>query len=286
VDWIHDFHSFSIVYNAFMIFDTHCHAYWMGLEERHPAVKARMNSEKVMRSVQIGTDWDTNHKALSLARKWGDGTWCTAAMHPTSCQDLPVETASEWIARLKPFITVNRDKIVAVGETGLDYYHLTKGKEEEQKRTQRAFFFAHANLAAELGLPLVIHTRDAASDTLALVGECDVRRVLIHCFSENRAFAEELLAWSDEAYFSFSGILTYRQARAVQDAARSLRLDRILVETDSPFLVPRAVSDRFKLNEPACTRYVLDCLKELRPEPAEFVEQTVWENSNRFFGIQ
>ena len=268
-----------------MIFDTHCHAYWKGLEDRHPAVKARMNAEKVMRSVQIGTDWETSHKALSLARKWGEDTWCTAAMHPTSCQDLPVEAALEWTARLKSFIQANRDKIVAIGETGLDYYHLTRGNEENQKRTQRAFFIAHANLAVELGLPLVIHTRDAASDTLALIKESEVRRVVIHCFSENRAFAEELLAWSDGACFSFSGILTYGQALTVQDAARSLRLDRILVETDAPFLVPRAVSDRFKLNEPACTRYVMDCLTELRPEPAEFVEQTVWENSNRFFGI-
>ena len=268
-----------------MIFDTHCHAYWKGLENRHSAVKARMDSERVMRSVQIGTEWDTSHKALSLARKWGDDTWCTAAMHPTSCQNLPVEAALEWTARLKPFIQDNRDKIVAIGETGLDYYHLTKGNEEGQKRTQRAFFIAHANLAAELDLPLVIHTRDAASDTLELAGECNMRRLVIHCFSENRSFAEELLAWSDDAYFSFSGILTYKQAVTVQDAARSLRLDRILVETDAPFLVPRSVSDRFKLNEPACTRYVLDCLKELRPEPSEVVEQTVWENSNRFFGI-
>jgi TatD DNase family protein len=269
-----------------MIFDTHCHAYWKGLEERHPVIKARMDSERVMRSVQVGTDWDTSHKALSLARKWDDDTWCTAAIHPTSCQDLPVEAAVEWTARLKSFIRDNRDKIVAVGETGLDYYRLTRGNEENQKRTQRAFLIAHANLAAELGLPLVIHTRDASSDTLALVRECNMRRLVIHCFSENRAFAEELLAWTDDAYFSFSGILTYKQALAVQDTARSLRLDRILVETDSPFLVPAAVSDRFELNEPAWTRYVMDCLKELRHEPAEFVEQIVWENSNRFFGIQ
>lgn len=269
-----------------MIFDTHCHAYWKGLENRHPAIKARMDFERVMRSVQVGTDWETNHKALSLARKWGDDTWCTAALHPTSCQDQPVESASGWTARLESFIEANRDKIVAVGETGLDYYHLAKGREAIQKRTQRGFFIAHANLAARLKLPLVIHTRDAASDTVALIRECNMRRIVIHCFSENTVFAEKLLEWSDEVYFSFSGILTYRQALGVKDAARSLRLDRILVETDSPFLVPRAVTDRFELNEPACTRFVMDCLKELRSEPGDVVEHTVWENSNRFFGIK
>ncbi|MBN2317463.1 MAG: TatD family hydrolase [Acidobacteria bacterium] len=269
-----------------MIFDTHCHAYWKGLENRHPAIKARMDSERVMRSVQVGTDRDTNQKALSLAHKWGADTWCTAAMHPTSCQDLSVNAAPEWTARLKSFIRDNRDKIVAVGETGLDYYRLTKGRESVQKQTQRAFFIAHGILAAQLDLPLVIHTRDAASDTVALIKEYNMRRLVIHCFSEDRAFAEELLAWSDDAYFSFSGILTYKQALAVQDAACSLRLDRIMVETDAPFLVPRAVSGRFELNEPSCTRYVMDCLKELRSEPEEVVEQTVWENSNRFFRIE
>lgn len=269
-----------------MIFDTHCHAYWKGLEERHAEIKARMASEKVVRSVQVGTDWDTNLKALNLARKWGDDTWCTAALHPSSCQDMPERDFTQWTARLESFIRDNRDKIVAVGETGFDYFHLTKGRESSQKRTQRAFFIAHADLAARLDLPLVIHTRDAASDTIALIRECDVRRAVIHCFSENRDFAEELLAWSDAIYFSFSGILTYKQALAVKETARSLRLDRILVETDAPFLVPRAVADRFELNEPACTRYVMDCLKALRSESKELVEQTVWENSNRFFGIE
>lgn len=269
-----------------MIFDTHCHAYWKGLENRHEAVKARMDSENVTRSVQVGTGWETNHKALALAHKWGEGTWCTAAMHPTSCQELSEEAVPEWTARLESFIQSNRDKIVAVGETGLDYYHLAKRRKSIQKQTQRAFFIAHAELAVRLDLPLVIHTRDAASDTAAMVRECNVRRLVIHCFSENRAFAEELLSWSEDVYFSFSGILTYKQALAVQDAARSLRLDRILVETDAPFLVPRAVAGRFELNEPACTRYVMDCLKTLRSEPGDVVEQTVWDNSNRFFGIE
>jgi len=269
-----------------MIFDTHCHAYWMGLERRHAEIKSRMDSENVIRSIQVGTDWESNHKALSLAHKWGGDTWCAAAMHPTSCQDLSVNAAPQWIVRLKSFIEENRDKVIAVGETGLDYYHLTKRKKSAQKQVQRAFFIAHANLADRLDLPLVIHTRNAVSDTVSLIREHNVQRAVIHCFSENTAFAKELLSQSDDFYFSFSGILTYPQATVVQDTARSLPLNRILVETDSPFLVPEAVKDQFKLNEPACTRYVMDCLKELRPEPADVVEQTVWENSNRFFRIE
>ena len=269
-----------------MIFDTHCHAYWDGLESKQAEVKARMDAGNVVRSMQVGTDWESNHKALSLAREWGGNTWCAAAMHPTSCQDLTVEAASEWIARLKSFIEDNGDKVLAVGETGLDYYHLTKKRKAIQMQTQQAFFAAHAGLAAQLDLPLVIHTRSAASDTVALIKECNVRRAVIHCFSEDTSFAKKLLSLSEEIYFSFSGILTYTQALSIQDAARSLPLDRILVETDAPFLVPKAVSGQFELNEPANTRYVMDVLKKLRSEPPEVVERTVWENSNRFFRIQ
>lgn len=269
-----------------MIFDTHCHAYWNGLGNRLDEVKALMDSENVVRSVQVGTSWKTNELALSLARRWGDNTWCAAAIHPTSCQNLLEYTASEWISKLKSFIEANSDKVVAVGETGLDYYHLAKKEKTEQKQVQRTFFVAHALLAAQLDLPLIIHTRSAAADTLGLIMESDIRRAVIHCYSEDKTFAKECLSWSDELYFSFSGILTYPNATAVQDTARSLPLNRILVETDSPFLVPEAVKDRCNLNEPACTRYVMDCLKELRPEPADVVEQTVWENSNRFFRIE
>jgi TatD DNase family protein len=268
-----------------MIFDTHCHAYWDGLADRQAEIKSRMEAENVTRSIQVGTDRVSNRKALSLAREWGDNAWCAAAMHPTSCQDLHSGAASEWAKSLESFIRRNRDKVVAVGETGLDYYHLTKGREPGQKQAQSAFFTAHAELALKLDLPLVIHTRDAASDTIALIRNCGVRRAVIHCYSENPEFARELLSWSDEVYLSFSGILTYRQALSVQETARSLRLDRILVETDAPFLVPRGAADRFKLNEPACTRYVMDYLKSLRPEPAAVVERTVWDNSNRCFGI-
>jgi TatD DNase family protein len=268
-----------------LIFDTHCHAYWKGLENRESDIRSRMDSENVVRSIQVGTGWDTNRRALSLARKWGECTWCAAAMHPTSSQALSHEAVLEWEQSLESFVRENRDKIVAVGETGLDYYHLAKRNKDVQKESQQAFFRVHARLAARLDLPVIIHTRNAADDTVAFIREFEIRKAVIHCFSENTAFAQALLAWSDGIYFSFSGILTYRYARAVQDTARSLPLNRIMVETDAPFLVPEAVKNQFKLNEPACTRYVMDSLKELRPEPAEVVEQTVWENSNRFFGI-
>lgn len=269
-----------------MIFDTHCHAYWKGLKERNAEILAEMTTENVLRSVQVGTDWETSKRALSLARRWGNNTWCTAAMHPSSSQNYPVDAVAKWTSRLERFINKNRDKVIAVGETGLDYCHLTRKKRLEQKQSQKAFFAAHAVLAQKLDLPLVIHTRDAASDTVDIIRNCSIRRAVIHCFSENIEFARTLCASSGDIYFSFSGILTYKGATPVQDTARLLPLDKILIETDAPFLVPEAARNRFKLNEPACTRYVLDFLKKLRPEPADVVERAVWDNSNRFFRIE
>lgn len=268
-----------------MIFDTHCHAYWKDLENSHEEVLSRMAAENVLRSVQVGTDWETNGKALSLARRWGKDTWCAVALHPSSSQSCPADDAANWTARLEDLIRQNRDKIVAVGETGLDYFHLKKTDRPGQKQSQRAFFAAHAALARKLDLPLVIHSRDAAEDTLDLIRERGVRRAVIHCYCEDKAFARALLDWSEGIYFSFSGILTYRNALQVQETARTLPLERIMIETDAPFLVPEAAKSRFKINEPCCTRHVLDYLKKIRRETAEEVEQAVWDNSNRFFEI-
>jgi TatD DNase family protein len=268
-----------------MIFDTHCHGYWKGLEHRWDEAHRNMLSNGVLRSVQVGTDLEKSEEALTIARTYGADTWCTAGLHPTGCQDLDPDSAPELIGQLEMLIGANRDKMVAVGETGLDYYHLTRGRESKQKQTQLVFFGEQANLAHRLDLPLVIHTRNAAADTLSLVKEHGNKRAVIHCFSEDPAFAFELMKWSDEIYFSFSGILTYKNALPIQETARILPLDRILVETDAPFLVPQTVRDAFTANEPAFTRHIMDYLKALRSEPGELVERTVWENSNAFFRI-
>jgi TatD DNase family protein len=268
-----------------MIFDTHCHGYWRGLAHRRDEVRRNMQSAGVVRSVHIGTDIARSRDSLALARDWGADTWCTAGFHPTGCQDQPEDSAPGYMEQLEEIIQGNRDKIVGIGETGLDYFHTTRDKKEAQKKAQQAFFRSHAALALRLDLPLIIHTRDAAADTIALIKESGIKRAVIHCFSENEAFARELMAWSGEIYFSFSGILTYKRSVAIQDAARSLPLDRILVETDAPFLVPQAVPDAFSTNEPAFTRHTMDFLKSLRGEPGDAVEQAVWKNSNRFFRI-
>lgn len=268
-----------------MILDTHCHGYWHGLEHRQEEVRGNMLAAGVARSVHIGVDLPLSRKALALARSWGDNAWCAAGVHPTECQDWTIETVQKTMAELRELIEPNRDKVVAIGETGLDYYHLTRGREEAQIPVQQAFFRAHAALALELDLPLVIHTRNAAAASIDLLAGSGVRRAVIHCFSEDPAFAGRLMELSGEIYFSFSGILTYPKALSVQETARNLPLDRILVETDAPFLVPQELKEQFTINEPAFTRHTMEFLKTLRSEPGEIVEQIVWENSHRFFRL-
>jgi TatD DNase family protein len=269
-----------------MIFDTHCHAYWHGLAQRQDEVRRNMRAQGVLRSVQIGTDLPTNQKSLDLARLWGDDTWCTAGLHPSTCQEFSLDSVRQIIEQIEKLIRDNPEKVIAVGETGLDYFHLKRSNKAEQMRVQKAFFREQALLSIGLDLPLIVHTRNAAADTISQLKESGVKRAVIHCFSEDPAFAQELLAWSDDIYFSFSGILTYKNAGAVQNTARILPLNRILVETDAPFLVPQIVREEFSVNEPAFTCYVLDSLKALRDEPGDTVEKAVWENSNSFYRIK
>jgi TatD DNase family protein len=276
----------SIVYNKRMIFDTHCHAFWNGLEQRPDEIFDTMTAEGVIRSVQVGTDSIANQKALELARRWGGNAWCSAGIHPTSCQDMPPDSAPESASQLENFINKNADKVVAVGETGLDYYHLKRRNKNEQIENQKVFFREQARLAIRLDLPLIIHSRNATADTIEEIKRMEIKRAVIHCFSEDLEFARALMEWSDGIYFSFSGILTYEKTTAIQEAARLLPLRRILVETDAPFLVPLQIRKKHAVNEPGFVRYVMDWLKELRGEPADEIEQTVWNNSNAFYGLQ
>jgi TatD DNase family protein len=175
-------------------------------------------------------------------------------------------------------IIENRDIIVAVGETGFDHHYLDGSdggkisvdmanlspKAREQIENQKHWWLAQWKLAKKYDLPLVIHTRDARDATLDFMKKNSINRCVMHCFSEDWDFAGELLDFSSEIYFSFSGILTYKNAPKIQEAASKIPLSRILIETDSPFLAPQPV--RGTTNEPANTAYVLDKLLELRTE--------------------
>lgn len=189
----------------------------------------------------------------------------------------------EMTTSLEELLVQNREYVVAIGEIGFDYYHLDAEKQEEQKETQRLLFFAMTGLALKYNLPVVIHTREARADTIRYIKESGIRKAIIHCFSEDYEFAQELMEYSDGIYFSFSGILTYKKSLAIQEAARLLPLEKVLIETDAPFLSPQVV--RGTINESANVRHTLDFLQDLRSESDSEIERIVFENSLRVYGI-
>lgn len=279
-----------------MIFDTHSHLYFDQLVPREEEIVANMKTLGVTHSVQIGCDIPSSISAIHLAKKYPN-FYATVGFHPVDAQDpttrktrsseagneLPT-TREDIIAEMRKLIEENRPHIVAIGETGLDYHYLEEGKSDIQRAEQYFWFETQAQLARDYGLPLVIHSRDAAADTIKYLKLYGIKHAVIHCFSEDWNFASELLDYSDEIYFSFSGILTYKNAPLTQEAASKIPLDRILIETDAPFLTP--VPKRGEMNEPGFTKYVLDKLQELRNEDPEEVKRVVFENSLRFYQIE
>ena len=281
-----------------MIFDTHSHCYWDTLEPRIDDIIANMQASWVVKSTQIGCDIESSLQAIALARRFSWVLYATVGHHPETAQDIEITDMRLQIWDFEKLVQENRDIIVAIGETGFDHHYLDgcdggqipfdpdhpSERAKIQIQNQERWWLAQWDLAKRYDLPLVIHTRDARAETLIFMKEHNIDRCVMHCFSEDWEFARELLEFSTEIYFSFSGILTYKNTPKIQEAASKIPLDRILIETDSPFLAPQAV--RGTVNEPSNTRYVLDKLCDLRSESREEIERVVYENSLRFYSLQ
>ena len=255
-----------------MFVDSHCHLSFPGLIERIDAIRAEMAAAGVDRALAICTtleDFDTVH-ALAMRH---DNLWATAGVHPDN-----EGVAEPDVATL---VTLSRrDKVLAIGETGLDYYRLA-GRSVEQMAWQRERFRVHIRAARAAARPLVIHTRSAAVDTLAILREeqgADAGGVF-HCFTETAEVARAAL---DLGFMiSFSGILTFRNAEDLREIARFVPLDRCLIETDSPYLAP--APHRGKTNTPAWVPHVAARLAELKALPIEAIAQATSDNFDRLF---
>lgn len=217
-----------------------------------------------------------------------------------------VENADFWdkifsnnpvLSEFEKMISENCDLVVAIGECGLDFHYLDGTDDGKtpmyfsqisekaiwQIQNQKFYWLAQWKLAQKYHFPLVIHTRDARDATLDFMKKFDINRLVMHCYSENPAMARELLDFSDEIYFSFSGIVTYKKSLEIQETAKIVPLDRILVETDAPFLAPQPV--RGTTNHPANTCYNLEKIFELRSENNEQIEAQIFENSKKFYAL-
>jgi TatD DNase family protein len=258
-----------------MFVDSHCHLSFPELQARLPEIRNAMAAALVDRALCICTtleEFDTVH-GLALAH---DNFWATVGVHPDN-EGVQEPTLADLLQRAA------LPRVVGIGETGLDYYRLN-GRSVADMAWQRERFRVHIRAALATKLPLVVHTRQASADTLAILAEEGQGRVrgVFHCFTETQAVADAALAMG--FYISFSGILSFRNALELQDVARRVPLERCLIETDSPYLAP--MPHRGKTNSPAYVPFVAAKLAELKGLDVATVAQATTRNFESLFGLQ
>ena len=259
-----------------MFVDSHCHLSAPELAGRIPEIRAAMREAKVDRALCICTTLDEFEQVHALALA-NDGFWCSAGVHPDEEDSRePTVEGLMALARL--------DKVVAIGETGLDYFRLG-GRELADMAWQRERFRIHIRAARQLAKPLIIHTRSASADTLAILreegedGSAGSAGGVFHCFTETADVARAALDLG--FYISFSGILTFKSAQDLRGVASFVPMDRILIETDSPYLAP--IPHRGKTNNPSFVPLVAKQLAELKQCTIEEIGDVTSRNFGTLF---
>jgi len=251
-----------------MFIDSHCHLNFPELAENLDAHLANMRQNEVTHALCVGVNLENFPQILRLA-ELHEEIYASVGVHPD--YELEAEPTREILVQL-----AQHPKVIAIGETGLDYFRLQGDLEWQRER-----FRTHIRAANECGKPLIIHTRAAAQDTLRIMAEEGANQVggVMHCFTENLEVA--LAAIAMNFYISFSGIVTFKKATSIKEVARQLPLDRILIETDAPYLAP--VPFRGKLNQPAYVKHVAEEIATLRGIPLAEVGRITSENFRRLF---
>ncbi|MEG8042251.1 TatD family hydrolase [Sphingomonas sp. LR59] len=253
-----------------MLADSHCHLNYKGLVEDQQAVLERARARGVTAMLNISTresEWDD---IVATAEREPD-VWATIGIHPNEADTYPDVDAAKLIARAA------HPRVVGLGESGLDYF-----RDTSDRARQQASFRAHIAASRETGLPIVVHTRDAEDDTAAIMAEEMAKGAypgVIHCFTASGAFADKALNMG--LYISISGIVTFKNARDLQETAARLPIERLLIETDAPFLAP--VPHRGKTGEPAFVADTAQFLADLRGENVEELSRRTAENFHALF---
>lgn len=263
-----------------MFVDSHCHLTFPELAPRLAEIRQAMAAARVDRALCICTMLEEFEAVHALATQY-DNFWATVGVHPDS-EDVAEPGVQDLVER------AGRPRVVAIGETGLDYYQMEErkgGRSVADLEWQRERFRTHIRAARQAGLPLVIHTRAASADTLAILreekedGSAGSAGGVFHCFTETAEVARSALDLG--FYLSFSGILTFKSAQDLRDVAAFVPLDRLLIETDSPYLAP--VPYRGKINNPSYVPHVAAQIAGIRDMPVEEVASVTSANFERLF---
>ncbi len=252
-----------------MLVDSHCHLNFPELSSRLEEVIANAKQNGVGYMQTISTNTADFSNILTIAENY-DNIWCSVGVHPNN-------VANEHILNSKKIIDMaTHAKVIGIGETGLDYYY-----ENSPKTLQIESFIEHIKASRETALPVIIHTRSADKETIDILQQESKKGAfpgLIHCFSASRNLA--IKAMELGMYISISGIVTFRKANDLQEIVKDLPLDKLLLETDSPYLAP--VPFRGKPNEPAYTRYTAEFIAQLRGVEYKTI---VNATTNNFFNL-
>lgn len=256
-----------------MFIDSHCHLSFPELQSQLPKILDEMAAAQVEQAICICTTMEEFPTVSGLAAAH-DRLWATVGVHPDN-EDVHEPTVDELVQGVQ-----QNPRVVAIGETGLDYYRLN-GRSVEDMEWQRERFRTHIRASKQTAKPLVIHTRSSAADTLRVLDEEGGAHGVFHCFTESAEVA--FAAIERGFYVSFSGILTFKNAQLLRDVAQQLPLDRLLIETDSPYLAP--IPYRGKLNSPAYVPHVAAALAELKGVSIEALAAQTSANCRQLFGL-
>ena len=275
------------------LIDTHAHINFNGFKDDADEVIKRAFDNGVQ-MFSVGSQIDTSKRAVHYAEKY-DGIWAIVGLHPIHLVEHRVDQQEvNFKSRQEEFNydeykqLASHDKVVGIGECGLDYFHIddVPGENEELIRHQKETFRKQIELSVELNKPLSIHCRDAYDDVVAMMHEfiADTRKTpkaLMHCYLGNQKQADEFIKLG--FYISFSGIITFKNAGKLTDVVRHVPLDRIVVETDCPYLAPEPM--RGKRNEPSFVEYTARKVAELKDEKPEDVFFQTTKNAKTLFSI-
>jgi len=255
-----------------MLIDTHAHLNAIQYQEDLEEVIERAQSEGVEIIVVVGFDRETITRAIELADTY-EFIYATVGWHPVDAIDMTDEDL-KWIEEL-----CSHPKVVALGEMGLDYYW-----DKSPKEIQKEVFRKQIALAKKVKLPIIIHNREATADIIEILEEENASEVggIMHCFTGSIEVAKQCMDMN--LYISFGGPVTFKNAKKPKEVAAEIPLDRLLIETDCPYLTPHPF--RGKRNEPSYVKYVAEQIAELKGVPFEEIAQKTSDNAKRFFGIK
>ncbi len=257
-----------------MIFDTHCHIYDQVYNDVNKVIE-NAKEKNVNYMLVLGDNYENSLKAVELAKQYSC-VFAAIGIFPTECHGLDLETEIDKIRKMYQ----KSNKIKCIGEIGLDYYW---EKDEVLKNEQKKFFIAQLKLADELNLPCSIHARDSIEDVYKILKEfMPKKKVILHCFSSSVEMMKRFVELG--CYISLGGPVTFKNAVNPKKVAQEVPIDRLLIETDSPYLSPHPI--RGQINEPKNVVYVLKEIATLRNMNVEELENIIFDNSLKVLGIE